>query len=336
MFNSKDDINIVQQQRGRGNTTLKVVDKTGRETFVPQAEDNRHYRIVMEWLAEGGTLLDAPAKSVDPNRPTTTAYLPHPSFRLPDDDRLVVWRYLTPKKFRSLLDTSSLFFARGHVHRGKDEAEGTLSDLNLKADPLKVLQQVYGQPTGLPPDAFVQHRSLIESLGRYHFISCWNRSETESKEMWKAFADDPGAVAIKSSLGQLKLCFGEYTDYDVYIGEISYLDYASEGIDESNYFNVFLSKRRKFENEREIRCLIHDDGDMSIVPDHEPYDPFNQRNYPAKCFSNGICVPISLGVLVTNFVVSPEASRSRIEQVARCIEKHGLSAELVSASCIAE
>lgn len=335
MFNSRHDISSVQRQRGRGNATLKVVDKTGREAFVPQADGNRHYRLVTEWLADGGKVSDAPAKSIDSNRPTTTAYRPHPSFSMPHDDSCVVWRYFTERKFRALLDTSSLFFARGHVLREIDEAEGTRPDANLRADPLKVLQHVYGQSTELPPDAFHQHRSWIESLGRYHFVSCWNRSETESQEMWKSFADDTGAIATKSSLGQLKKSFGKYTDYDVFIGNISYLDYDSESIDETNYFNFFLSKRRKFEDEHEIRCLVHDDGDIALVPDDEPCDPFNIRNHPAHHFSSGILVPVSLAVLVTHFVTSPRASKSRIEQTVARVEEYGFSGERVLPSRIA-
>ena len=194
MFNSVNDISLVQRQRGRGNAVLRVVDKSGQESFVPPDDSNRHRQMINEWIAEGGTIRDAPPKPTDANRPTATAYLPHPSFHLPDDDGHIAWRYFTEQKFRSLLDTSSLFFARGHVLRAIDDAEGTLPNMNLVADPSDVLQQVYGQTSGMPPDTFARHRSLTEALGRYVFISCWNRSDTESKGMWKTFANDPGAV----------------------------------------------------------------------------------------------------------------------------------------------
>jgi hypothetical protein len=302
---SIENILSVEKQRGRGSNTLKVTLKDGKVSFVPEVGGNRHYIILKQWLAQGNDIAPAPPKHTPDDRPKS-AYITHPNMTIPDDNQ-AVWRYMSFEQFVSLLSRKALWFSRGNTLKDMDPYEGTLPEPNLKIPPEELLSKIFGSSNIPQTDAkrfFENHRLTQEIMRVNTLINCWNLFDYESHAMWKVYGKGQNCVALKSSVGSLKKSFGPYVDYDVLISEIQYIDYSKESIDESNYLNMLMHKTPFYSSERELRCLIIDDGDNSIFPSGEPYF---WASDDTQSLSPGAHVDCSLEELIHEIVIGPES-----------------------------
>ncbi len=109
-------------------------------------------------------------------------------------------------------------------------------------------------------------------------------------------------------------------------GPVSYLDYSSEEIDESNYFNLFLNKRKFFEYENEVRCIIYDDGDINFIPSDEP-DPILYHLTETPSLRSGFHVPIDLEKLIDKIFVSPFSETWFFDLVCSTVAKFKIPVE---------
>jgi Protein of unknown function (DUF2971) len=72
--------------------------------------------------------------------------------------------------------------------------------------------------------------------------------------MWKIYASNNAGIAITSTFDHLKKCFNKVKE-PIYIGKVKYIKYETEAIEESNYLNFFVHKRKFFSYENELRVL---------------------------------------------------------------------------------
>jgi hypothetical protein len=170
----------------------------------------------------------------------------HDIFAQPPDEA-ILWRYMDFTKFVSLLDRSTLYFARADTLG--DRFEGSYSRANAE------LRPVWAQEQGLPADVF-DDLSEARKLGPLtHFISSWHWNDVESAAMWNLYLRSGDGIAIRSTFG--RLCKSLSDDpHRVYAGLVRYIDYETTAIPEANTFWPFVHKRRSFEHEREVRAVI--------------------------------------------------------------------------------
>ena len=147
--------------------------------------------------------------------------------------------------------------------------------------------------------------------------------------MWASFGEGRDAVCVRSTIRSLRNCFGTYTDYDIHIGEVTYIDLESTQVRENNYFNFLLHKKRALSAERELRCALVDDGDISLFAEDEPYLWFGYTEAQLERRSKGVLVPIDLGILVHEVILHPDASAQRLLDVREIVREAGLSPESV-------
>ena len=229
-------------------------------------------------------------------------------------------------KFVSLLDKNALFFCRGRILRKSDSREGSLPKQNFSRTGAERLVKIYG---GIAVDfkenqvdQFLKtHLLIAENMADSVFINCWNASLYENPALWKLYGTEENSVAIQSTVGHLKKCFGPFVDYDILVGKIFYIDYDLEEIDEKNYFNLFLNKRKEFEYENEFRCIFFDDGDNSLIEEDQPYDPFSP-NPEGTIKLPGVLVPTSLDILIDKIFVSPTAEDWFLELIKSTLKKY--------------
>lgn len=154
--------------------------------------------------------------------------------------------------------------------------------------------------------------------------------------MWKVYGKSNNCVAIKSTVSRLMDSFGTYSDYDVYIGAIKYIDHGITEIDESNYWNAWLHKAKFYESERELRCIIMDDGYTGLFSNSEPYVlPFHENHSDIKNLSSGVNVPIDLRKLFFEIYTGPQAEIWFKDMVRETLDRYGLEDITVSSSLIA-
>jgi len=327
---SIENIVSVEKQRGRGSNTLKVTLNSDQISFVPECDGNKDYKVIKQWLDMGNAISPPPPKSVADDRPKS-AYITHPNMTIPNDSQ-TVWRYMSFDQFISLLSKEALWFSRGSILKNMDPYECTLPEPNLKTDPQELLSKIFGNSSFIQEDVkrfFDSHRFGQEHFRVNTLVNCWNLLDHESHAMWKVYGKQHNCVALKSSVGSLKKSFGDYTDYDVHIGEINYIDYSKDSIDESNYFNAIMHKTSFYSSERELRCLILDDGDNSIFSNEEPYSVGGEDEHK---LSPGAHLTCSLDELINEIVIGPESDDWFKGLVQDAMIKYGMGHKKVSAS----
>lgn len=320
----KELIHKVQKERGRGNMNLHAYSKPGSsdnvEWVFPAKPGNKEYEIVQEWLRDGNIILDPPPKNTGRSS-KDLVYREHFECHLPGNESLSIWRYIDFPKFLSLLDKHAIFFSRASniiIHDDPYEGAFPKSSTTMFGELSKFMKEKssdekYSDIIG----KFEIGKQVFGHLFKDQvLINCWNMKEYEDANMWARFGKDTISIAIKSDLRRLKNCFKQYIDYDIFIGQISYIDYETEKIVERSPLTPFLYKRKHFDSENEVRCFLYDDGDIGLFPDNEPM-PVNALD-EGLALNPGVYVPVDLDILIERIYVShnsPEWVREMIDSL---------------------
>lgn len=231
-----------------------------------------------------------------------------------------IWRYFEDWKFKSLLESDSLFFCRADEF--KDTLEGELPPKVISG----IRQWYRSDPwgNGKISEEKIEKAldNLVGGLGKMRntvLVSCWHINPQESKKMWKEYVKNGNGVAIKTTFEGLKKSF-EKTTEDVLIGEVRYIEHDKEHWYAPNEFPhkklnaiiPFIHKDIKFEDERECRALIQ-------------LNPNGFMNWENEEIKNGRLFPVDLNTLISEVIVQPGATNEYILSIKRMLESKGLS-----------
>ena len=195
-------------------------------------------------------------------------------------------------KFLSLLEDSTLFFSSAHKLAEIDPYEGSYArgniDYNLKED--TSLKDMSEKDLEGFENARKEGRTFTkEKVRKGTYINAWYINNYESAAMWKCYAENNDGVAIQSTVGQLKEAISDYPR-NIYIGDITYIDYEKSIIPEENLFFPFVHKRKSFEYEKELRAVFMD------------FELFGSKESPS-----GIAIPVDKEILIVKIFISPNA-----------------------------
>ena len=115
-------------------------------------------------------------------------------------------------------------------------------------------------------------RHLIHSFSRHFmFTHCWSIYDTESILMWDRYRHQDSAIAIRTTVGNVKEAFRE-SEEKLYIGKIKYKDYEKEHITgfqgfskkdlsdpniiEELFYQPIFHKQDLYRDENEVRMVI--------------------------------------------------------------------------------
>lgn len=227
-----------------------------------------------------------------------------------------LWRYMDLSKFLSLLEDSSIFFAR--IDHFQDTFEGALGSKKnedawaknefKKRERFLILENK-GKGTQMDKseihaqaeEAFANFRSRLNNWRTMHFVSCWYQSDTESEAMWNLYTkDSKQGIAIQTTFDKLYQTLPAIPQID--FGMVNYIDYnkynngASK--DQFDIFDAAWYKRKSFEHEKEFRAVIKDDRCLSC------------RDWNKN-------IPVNLNALIENIYISPNAD----EWFAKLVKK---------------
>jgi hypothetical protein len=221
-------------------------------------------------------------------------------------------------KLISILDTSTLFFSR--VDKLGDPYEGS-SPLALVDARKRLLAQIAEDPQYDTRPAVRQE--ILESYGnlskthekfsQFMAVNCWHLNESESMAMWKLYLSSNEGVAVQTTYARLRDCF-HLTDERVNIGLVGYIDYEKDSFSTVNMDHLYVHKRKSFEYEHEIRCLIR------RYPDHWTDAPL---------IDQGVAVAVNLDVLIENIYVAPASPPWFFDIVNSTILKFGRSQKAI-------
>jgi hypothetical protein len=224
-------------------------------------------------------------------------------------------------KYVALLDTRKLFFSR--VSCLDDPFEGSFPSAQT---PMQRLLDML-PPGAIPPGAVIQMSPGLEQtwewIRQWALVSCWHSSAHESAAMWKPYASSTMAVAIKSTVGRLKLSLGSpppltpnfNAKEEYFFGMIEYIDFESGKIPPGSFAAQFFRKHHSFEHERELRVLRLEYPMKGQEADRELKPPDSGRGFP-----------IDLNSLIEAIYVAPQAPTWYLSLVESVTNRFGVSA----------
>ncbi|QBR72188.1 hypothetical protein CU048_13940 [Beijerinckiaceae bacterium] len=196
-------------------------------------------------------------------------------------------------KYLAILQRRSLFFPRATLLGDPFEGSSTKPMVaareyiikNKTSDPALVAYKDV-------PDHIIDMGYVWKKMVGTHLVCCWHMNEHESAGMWNLYLRSNEGVCIQSTYRRLRSCLPQC----VFIGEVNYIDYETEGFSASNGFNFIVHKRKSFEHERELRAVF---WEVDGTPDAQPY---KMKIEPA-----GLSIEVDLLSLIETVHISPAA-----------------------------
>ncbi len=240
----------------------------------------------------------------------------------------VIWRYLTLKKFVSLIDLRAVWFTRLGIF--EDAEEGMTPEFTR--------QQIKGQHREmegwfLDEERKSQIRRSHEDNERYGrdliVASCWVIGEHESEDMWTEYAKDREGVVIKSTAGALTRSLEQSLKAKWWIGKVSYVDLSTyrgmnpyEG--SQAHLRAFL-KGEKYSHESELRvATMNFVAPGCLNPDGSPQNEKQRNGLIDASDGPGIYVRVNLSTMVDEVRTASGASDSHRARIESLLRKAGL------------
>ena len=223
-------------------------------------------------------------------------YKEHESFK-PPPPGAELWRYVDFTKFVSLLEKEALFFPNAATF--SDSFEGSYPTGGLEL---------------VPEDYRPRMQANSKSMRRLLYVNCWHSSEFESEAMWRLYSAWDRGIAIKTTFDGLAKSLT--CEADVYIGAVNYIDFGTGTIDETNAFVPYLTKRKSFEFEREVRAIT-----LNAVPEDAEF-----LGAGADWAGTGIYYSADLGLLVDEVFVAPQSEDWFVDLVQAVVKRYGIDA----------
>ena len=239
-------------------------------------------------------------------------YQQHDNFIPPANSNQKIWRYIDITKFLDLLNSNSLFFTRTDLFEDIFEGSLTKKSVEVRTRFYEQLDKESEVPTDYTPEFFKRYNS---SLKYEVALNCWHMNDFESAAMWRLYLKSNEGIAIQSTYARLLSCFSD-TEIPIYIGKVKYIDYDSHFIDIGNLLSPFLHKRRSFEHENELRCLVWQN------------QPPESATFSLE--SGGVKIKIDLTELVEKVYISPSSPSWLTILLKDIIQKFNLNFPLIN------
>ena len=132
-------------------------------------------------------------------------------------DDTVIWRYMPLNRLESLLDTSSIFFAKVTTY-DDDPFEGNYNKISED-------HHIKWQLTDLPGETIetigeIEKEKVLNNLKTSLYlakkereqvlVNCWHMNNYESVAMWKLYSNYENGITIRTTFGKLKESFKDY------------------------------------------------------------------------------------------------------------------------------
>lgn len=229
------------------------------------------------------------------------------------NDGQCLWRYMDFSKFVDLISNGKLFFSRSD--KLGDPFEGTYTALHLNVADLDSNPATEEMTSSLQS----RHMEIAASSDnrKFMYVHCWHGNDGESAAMWPLYNLGNEGVAIRTTFGSLKDSLALAVER-IYSGAINYLDFRTERIEETKGFIVFMTKRKSFEHEKEIRLILWSIDDVIHAIGDQAHEP-----------PPGKQIEVDLDILIEKLYVSPTSQHWFEELVRKSCAKYALKKEVV-------
>jgi hypothetical protein len=244
---------------------------------------------------------------------------------LEDQRNAIVLRYLTFRKFVSLLKLEAMWFSRLVDLALLDALEGTLPSKARQC--LIARHRKYTEQFAASPEILERIKTMTDkgmAPGRDMFaVNCWFLGSQETEKMWNDYGEKGNGVAVRSTVERLSTSFqnlGGLAKVSV-IDRVQYIDFESHDMSENDALNVdkvaFL-KNKSLAHEKEVRILT---PSIRFNPDGISLnkDQFTQKGLNIKC---------QLQTLIQSVVVGPCAEPHFFTLIERLVGRYRLCVDV--------
>jgi hypothetical protein len=260
---------------------------------------------------------------IDPNDLWKRSPTRHPSIREPEDPDVPLWRYMSGKRFRWLVEKQRLYMPRMEQLARSDAREGTMADTQLEFWKELIDKAETADRRTQHEANFKRMLQFVEMFRQGWFVSCWHQNRSENFAFWRIYGHEEAAcpecervtitsgesVAITTTFDKLKLLLPAHIE----VGAVRYLDYQIEGAGLFNMYDYVMHKRHFYKYEFEVRAVAS-----------AAWPGAARDHILANQVEGSYAPPIDAKALVGEVVIHPEAKQSFREEVADICEKHGL------------
>lgn len=240
------------------------------------------------------------------------------------EDNALLWRYLDLEKFRSILDSRSIYCPKASRFEDpwegrlpKDEDEQYVQDLVSKLQDLGILDDASAPEI---ERAVGVYRKSDLAFDRIRYVSCWHMNDFESAAMWDLYSRRDAGIAIVTSGRALKELAWTHRDQGAMFAAVEYLDYQKEKVVAADRDPSFC-KRKSFEHEHEARLVCFPSMERVSETHIAPRD--------------AITLPIDLDAFIDRILVSPTASDDFEADVRRLADNAKLSVPITKSDLYA-
>jgi hypothetical protein len=176
-------------------------------------------------------------------------------------------------------------------------------------------------------EQFQMYRQLV-------LINPWHYNEYESAAMWSLYSHENAGIAIQSTTRRLSECFKKNNEDPIWLGKVQYLDFSVDWINEwnNNPFQAFVTKRKSFAYEKEIRavtCLPDDKVSRHLLAntateESNVFSPCKRTVNPKQLTDKGKYLSADLLTLVEKVYVAPCPESWFEEVVESLLSKYNL------------
>jgi hypothetical protein len=243
-------------------------------------------------------------------------------------------------RFLALFSHKALYFSRKHDL--DDKWEGVVPPLGVR----RAVCEIYRSEENA---RFVGDSVLEtgEAVAARAVVSCWHANGRESVAMWRLYTSGAEGVAIQTTVGRLKNAF-EQEPCSVTIARVRYIDHLSEDLGLAwalDPLSPLFCKRRGFEHEQEVRCVIanpEDEREQALWLSE--LRPELRQQFPVlgqweevidgdlgEC---GLPVPVNLRTLIERIVVSPRYPAWAIPALQEIVDRADLGVRVETSSLL--
>lgn len=207
----------------------------------------------------------------------------------------ILWRYMSFKKFRWLLENQLLYQAC--VSRFEDPFEGSL--------PIKTKMEFEKQFNKLYPSSNLKRiEEKREYLRDTSYASCWSLRESESEAFWKIYCKGNDSITIKTTYGKLEKYAS--SEFDI-IGKVKYINYNTDSFELWSPATPFMHKRDAFDFESEVRIIT------IYMPTADEF---------ISTFPDKMVIKVPIEELIDRIVIHPSSPENFIDFVKYSVSKY--------------
>jgi hypothetical protein len=253
---------------------------------------------------------------------------------IPLNDGVKLWRYLDFEKFKSLLETRSLFFCR--ADKFSDPFEGSIpkkeADFRMTTYKKHSTQFQYPFDENQASHYIKGIQILHQKFKRGFIVNCWHINENESDAMWRLYLKDNEGVAIQTNKEKLTNTLNKISE-EISVSKVRYLNYETDTwFDSKDYphssYNMIVPlvhKRIEFVHEQECRLFVQ----IQEAIDNENY-------WDNKPNEKGKLIQLDIVELIDKIYLPPTCDDKTENKIKKLADSLGYTFNFIKSKLSAE